>query len=103
MTDFEQAVLGLLLLQTAFLSIILWLCIRQEIRKVRQQSQAIYLDAQRLLSTFSLQQLEAPAVQEYLKWTKYPRTVLSQYRLTRKFYRLKLHQLRALLKDNNEF
>ena len=103
MTDFEQAVLGLLLLQTAILSIILWLCIRQEIRKVRQQSQAIYLDAQRLLSTFSLQQLEAPAVQEYLKWTKYPRTVLSQYRLTRKFYRLKLHQLRALLKDNNEF
>ena len=102
MTTFEKWILALLAVQTITLWTVLWLCIRQDWHTVRLQLLGLTRRLQRPLHTLSPQQLEAPAVQEYLRWTEYPRVVLSQYPLIRRFYFARLRKLRALRMDSSE-
>ncbi len=102
MTTFEKWILALLAVQTITLWTVLWLCIRQDWHTVRLQLLGLTRRLQRPLHTLSPQQLEAPAVQKYLRWTEYPQVVLSQYPLIRRFYFARLRKLRALLTDSSE-
>lgn len=106
MNDYEKAVLGLLLLQTAILLTMFIYSIvhgiSQEMKRIQQSVKAIQNQFLSRILIPDKQQRESPEFEEYQRWTKYPLVVLSQCRLTRKFYFEKLWELNASLTQRNE-
>ena len=106
MNDFEQAVLGLLLLQTAILlTMFIYNIVHgiyQEMERIQQSVKAIQYQFLSRILIPDEQQRASPEFEEYQRWTKYPLVVLSQCRLTRKFYLEKLWELNASLTQRNE-
>lgn len=106
MSDFEQAVLVLLIFQTALILMMFIYRIvhgiHQAMKKARRSIQEIRDHHQQIFSSLDHTQQASPAAREYQRWLVYPRIVLSQCRLTRGFYFEKVWGLRVLLSRSHE-
>lgn len=106
MSDFEQAVLVLLIFQAALILMMFIYQIvhgiHQAMKKARRSIQEIRDRHQQIFSSLDHTQQASPAAREYRRWLEHPRIVLSQCRLTRGFYFEKVWGLRASLSRSHE-
>ena len=106
MSTFEQAVLSLLMLQTALILMMFIYRIvhgiHQAMKRARRSIQEIRDRHQQIFLSLDHTQQASPVAQEYQRWLEHPRIVLSQFRLTRGFYFEKVWGLRVLLSHSHE-